>query len=142
MKTVTIAGNVGKDAELRRTQQGDPVLNFSVAVEDRSGREKVTFWFDVSVWGKRGESLEPHIRKGSRVAVSGDLTRREHNGSTFLGVKAAEVTLLGGGTTDAARDDGGMSSKAQAADRAQRPTGGAPAGGMDDPDIPFAPSVL
>ncbi len=138
MKTVTIAGNVGKDAELRRTQQGDPVLNFSVAVEDRSGREKVTFWFDVSVWGKRGESLEPHIRKGSRVAVSGDLTRRDHDGKTFLGVKAAEVTLLGGGE----QRDEGMSDNARAADRAQRPTGGAPAGGDMDDEIPFAPSVL
>ncbi len=138
MKSITIAGNVGKDAELRRTQQGDPVLNFSVAVEDRSGREKVTFWFDVSVWGKRGESLEPHIRKGSRVAVSGDLTRRDHDGKTFLGVKAAEVTLLGGGE----QRDEGMSDKARAADRAQRPTGGAPAGGDMDDEIPFAPSVL
>lgn len=37
------------------------------------------------------------------------------------------------------REDGGMSSKAQAADRAQRPTGGAPAGGYSDMDseIPF-----
>lgn len=133
MKSITIAGNVGKDTELRRTQQGDPVLNFSVAVEDRSGREKVTFWFDVSVWGKRGESLEPHIRKGSRVAVSGDLTRRDHDGKTFLGVKAAEVTLLGGGE----QRDEGMSDKARTADRAQRPTGGAPAS-FDDDSIPFS----
>lgn len=134
MKTITIAGNVGKDAELRRTQGGDPVLNFSVAVEDRSGREKVTFWFDVSVWGKRGETLEQYVKKGSRVAVSGDLTRREHNGSTFLGVKAAEVTLMGGNER---REDDGMSDKARAADRAQRPAGGAPAGGYMDDEIPF-----
>lgn len=116
MKTLTIAGNVGRDAELRRTGNGDPVLNFPVAVEDRSGKEKVTFWFDVSLWGKRGESLGQYIKKGSRIAVTGDLTRREHEGKTFLGVKASDVTLLGGGEQ---RDE--PSSKAQAADRAQRP---------------------
>lgn len=140
MKTLTIAGNVGRDAELRRTQGGDPVLNFPVAVEDRSGKEKVTFWFDVSLWGKRGESLGQYIKKGTRIAVTGDLTRREHEGKTFLGVKASDVTLLGGGEQ---RDDGGMSSKAQAADRAQRPTGGAPAGngGLSE-EIPFAAWVL
>lgn len=140
MKTLTIAGNVGRDAELRRTQGGDPVLNFPVAVEDRSGKEKVTFWFDVSLWGKRGESLGQYIKKGTRIAVTGDLTRREHDGKTFLGVKASDVTLLGGGEQ---RDE--PSSKAQAADRAQRPTGGAPAGGRYDDmadEIPFNACVL
>ncbi len=133
MKTITIAGNVGKDAELRRTGNGDPVLNFPVAVEDRSGKEKVTFWFDVALWGKRGESLGQYIKKGSRIVVTGDLSRREHEGKTFLGVRASDVTLLGGN-----RDDG-MSDTARAADRAQRPTGGAPAGGYSDMDseIPF-----
>lgn len=115
MKTITIAGNVGKDAELRRTGNGDPVLNFSVAVEDRSGKEKATFWFDVALWGKRGETLEQYIKKGSRIVVTGDLTRRDHDGKTFLGVRASDVTLLGGN-----RDEG-QSSTARAADNAQRP---------------------
>lgn len=125
MKTLTIAGNVGRDAELRRTQGGDPVLNFPVAVEDRSGKEKVTFWFDVSLWGKRGESLAQYIKKGSRIAVTGDLTRREHDGKTFLGVKASDVTLLGSGEP-----------REEPRKERQQPTGGAPAGGMDD-EIPF-----
>ena len=130
MKTITIAGNVGKDAELRRTGNGDPVLNFPVAVEDRSGKEKVTFWFDVALWGKRGESLGQYIKKGSRIVVTGDLTRREHEGKTFLGVRASDVTLLGGN-----RDDG-MSDTARAADRAQRPTGGRAYDDMQD-EVPF-----
>jgi single-stranded DNA-binding protein len=37
MKNVTIAGRIGRSAELRRTQSGDPVASFSVAVDDRSG---------------------------------------------------------------------------------------------------------
>ncbi len=37
MKQITIAGRLGKDAELRRTQGGDPVLSFPVAVDDGYG---------------------------------------------------------------------------------------------------------
>ena len=57
MKAIVIAGNIGKNAEIRRTQKGDAVTGFSVAVEDRAGQEKRTLWFDVSMWGRRGESL-------------------------------------------------------------------------------------
>jgi len=49
MKTITIAGRLGKTAELRRTQGGDPVLSFTVAVDDRSAKEKSTLWFDCSL---------------------------------------------------------------------------------------------
>jgi single-strand DNA-binding protein len=97
MKSITIAGNIGKDAELRNTQGGDSVTGFSVAVESREGREKSTMWFDVSIWGKRADALTPYLTKGTRVAVSGDLGTREYNGKTYLTVRASEVTLLGGG---------------------------------------------
>jgi single-strand DNA-binding protein len=97
MKSITIAGNIGKDAEVRTTQGGDIVTGWSVAVEDRSGREKTTIWFDVSMWGKRGETLAQYLTKGSRVAVSGDLGRREYEGKTYLTVRADQVTLLGSG---------------------------------------------
>ena len=97
MKTITIAGNIGRDAETRTTQGGDKVTGWSVAVEERNGRDKRTIWFDIALWGKRGQALAPYLTKGSRVAVSGDLSMREHNGKTYLTVKASEVTLLGGG---------------------------------------------
>ena len=97
MKTITIAGNVGKDAETRTTQGGDSVTSFNVAVEDRQGKEKSTLWFSCSLWGKRGESLKPYLTKGSKVAVSGDLSTREHEGKTYLQIRADQVTLMGGG---------------------------------------------
>lgn len=96
MKSITIAGRTGKDGELRRTQNGDPVLSFSVAVDDGWGDNKRTLWFDVSVWGKRADSLSTLITKGTALAVTGDLSTREHNGKTYLTVRANEVTLLGG----------------------------------------------
>lgn len=133
MKSVVIAGRLGRDAELRRTQGGEPVLNFSVAVDDRSGKDKAAVWFDVSVWGKRAEGLAPHLTKGTAVAVSGDLGRREHEGRTYLTVRANEVTLLGGG------EKSGQSHDDRARTNSDRSSGGAKgrlAHDLDD-DIPF-----
>jgi single-strand DNA-binding protein len=96
MKTITIAGNIGKDAETRTTQGGDSVTSFNVAVEDRAGKEKTTLWFTCSLWGKRGDALAQYLTKGSKVAVSGDMSTREYEGKTYLQIRADQVTLMGG----------------------------------------------
>lgn len=123
MKIIAISGNIGKTAETRTTQGGDNVTSFNVAVEDRSGREKSTVWFSCSLWGKRGDALAQYLTKGSKVSVSGELSTREHDGKTYLQIRADHVTLMGGG------------------ERSQdRGTGGAPAGGAAngyDEDLPF-----
>ena len=97
MKTITIAGGITRDAIPRTTQDGENVTSFSVAVSEGYGDKKRSVYFDCSLWGKRGAALSQHLTKGSRVAVSGDLSTREHNGKTYLTVRASEVTLLGGG---------------------------------------------
>lgn len=130
MKAITIAGNIGKDATVRRTQGGDAVTGWTVAVEERTGQDKRTLWFDVTLWGKRGEALAQYLTKGSKVAVCGELSTREHEGRTYLTVRAEQVTLLGGGQR---QDDDGYSPQARAADRAQRP----PADDLDADLIPF-----
>ena len=96
MKAITIAGNIGKDAEVRSTQGGDKVTGWTVAVEDRTGKDKSTIWFDCTLWGKRGESLAQYLTKGSKVCVSGELSTREHNGKTYLTIRAEQVSLMGG----------------------------------------------
>lgn len=128
MKNITIAGNIGKDAMTRRTQAGDAVTSWPVAVEERAGQEKRTIWFDVSLWGKRGESLSQYLTKGSRVAVSGDLSTREHDGRTYLTVRADQVTLLGGGAERGSADRRG--------NRSDTGNSGSQSGGYDD-EIPF-----
>jgi single-strand DNA-binding protein len=96
MKSITIAGNIGRDAVTRTTGNGDKVTGFTVAVEDRQGKEKSTMWFDVAIWGARGEKLAEYLTKGGKVCVSGDLSTREHEGKTYLSVRADQVTLMGG----------------------------------------------
>lgn len=107
MKNLTIAGNIGKSAELRTTQNGDSVAGFSVAVDDGFGDKKRTLWFDVSVWGKRADVLAPMLTKGGKVTVTGDLSTREHEGKTYLTLRANEVTLMSArqGGDDAPRQE-------------------------------------
>ena len=131
MKNITIAGGIGRDAELRTTQNGDKVAGFSVAVDDGVGQNKGTLWFDVSIWGKRAETLAQYLTKGSRVAVSGDLGRREHDGKVYLTVRANEVTLLGGGK----RDDAGASGDGYGS--GGRPSNQASSRPDFDDEIPF-----
>lgn len=97
MKNITIAGGITRDAVTRTRQQGDKVTGFSVAVSEGFGDSKRTLYFDCSLWGSRGEKLAGYLTKGSRVAVSGDLSTRENDGKTYLTVRASEVTLMGGG---------------------------------------------
>ena len=104
MKNITIAGNIGKNAETRTTQGGDKVTSWTVAVEDRSSKEKVTYWFDCNWWGKRGESVAQWLTKGSKVSVTGDFGKREYEGKTYFVIRVSDVTLLGGGQE---RRDGG-----------------------------------
>lgn len=130
MQQLTIAGNVGKDAVLRRTNSGDPVLNFSLAVDngkDRDGNKRDATWFDCAIWGKRAEALERHITKGSKLALSGRPTARAHDGKVYLGINVDDLTFMGGGQDR--QDTGGG--------YAAPPSGGVP--DMGD-EIPFSPA--
>lgn len=93
MKTICIAGNTGKDAEHKTTDKSE-FCSFSVAVDDGWGDSKTTIWFDVTRWGKGADGLARTLRKGSKVAVSGELSTREHNGKAYLQVRADKVTIL------------------------------------------------
>ena len=138
MKSITIAGRIGKDAETRSTQAGDQVTGFTVAVDEGFGDKKRTLWFDCSFWGKRGAAVAQYLTKGSSVTVSGDLSTREYEGKTYLTVRAHDLTLQGGNSQSGQRDSG-QSQQGGSGGYSAPPAGGAP--DMDD-EIPFAPMVL
>lgn len=139
MKQICIAGRLGKDAELRRTQNGDPVLGFSVAVDDGYGQNKRTLWFRCRVWGKRGEALADHLRKGSAVTVSGDLSTDEYEGKTNLTVRVNEVTLQGGKQDGERRESRPARQEQGMYDRDDPRTGGGSYAADLSDEIPFAP---
>lgn len=133
MQVLMIAGNVGKDAVLRNTQGGDAVLGFSLAVDngkDREGNKRDATWYDCSVWGKRASSLQAHITKGTKLALTGRPSAREHDGKAYLQISVDQLTFMGGGSD---RDQGGYD---------QPPGDGYAAGGRPsrdlDDEIPFA----
>lgn len=133
MNSYNAIGRVGKDAQTRFTQGGDPVTGWPLAVDSGYGDKKQTLWLDCSLWGKRGEKVAEYITKGSQIGVSGELGTREHDGKTYLTLKVGEVSLIGG------KSEGG-SQRQESAPRPQRsaaPIQSAPADDFADDDIPF-----
>ena len=76
---VIISGNLTRDPELRSTAGGTSVLGFGVAVNDRRKNQQTGEWedypnfVDCTVFGARGEKLQPYLTKGSKVALEGKL---------------------------------------------------------------------
>jgi single-strand DNA-binding protein len=103
---VTVVGNLGRDAELKYTGSGTPLLEFSLATNekwnDKSGNQKEhTQWFRATLWGRQAESLKQYLVKGKLVYVDGTLrareyTDREGKNRTSLDIRVDQVKLLGG----------------------------------------------
>jgi single-strand DNA-binding protein len=129
MNSLTIAGVLGKDPELKQVGQ-DQVLSFTVA--DSQGKEKPTLWWNCQMWGKRATTLQQYMAKGQKVTVSGNIQMREYtdkNGDkkTAMDVRVNDVALQGGGE---------QTPKAAPASQPQRQAP-APSGFDEMPDCPF-----
>lgn len=78
INSVTICGNLTRDAELRATGNGLQILSFTVAVNDRR-RNQQGQWEDVpnyvpcTLFGERAEKLAGYLTKGVKVCVTGKL---------------------------------------------------------------------
>jgi single-strand DNA-binding protein len=99
MNVITIAGGLGRDAELKYLNNGDPICNFSVA--DSQGRDKGTIWWSCTLFGKRAEALSQYLTKGQSVTVVGTVTEREWTDKTdtkrkSMDVRVSEIALQGG----------------------------------------------
>jgi single-strand DNA-binding protein len=71
MFIVHLAGHLGKDPETRFTPSGQKVTTFTIATNHRKGKEDVTIWVRVTVWGDRFDKLISYLKKGSAVIVTG-----------------------------------------------------------------------
>ncbi len=109
---IIIAGYLGRDPEMRYTQDGTPVTNFSVAASRKYNRPdgtKVdeTVWFRVTAWRQLGELCNEYLQKGRPVLVEGRLqpdengnprtfTRNDGSPGASFEVTATTVRFLGG----------------------------------------------
>lgn len=136
MKSITIAGNCTKDAELRTTQSGQSVAGFTVAVNGYENGENKAYFFDVSMWGKRGESIIQFATKGAKISVTGQLKTREHNGKTYLCIDAQDFTPMGGGQSNQGGQSGGDYDSGNQGGGYGSQGGGAGSADLDD-GLPF-----
>jgi single-strand DNA-binding protein len=100
MNVLSAIGNVGKDASIRYTPNGDPVAGFSFALTSGYGDKAITTWLNCSIWGKRAETLAPMLLKGTKIGITGELTNRPYADKSgvekhSLEVRVSDVTLLG-----------------------------------------------
>ena len=127
LNVCSFTGRAGRDPEMRYFESGSMVAEFSIAV-DGWKRDSKPLWLNLKIWGKTADVAANYVRKGSMIAVSGQLESEswtdkgsgEEKSKIVLNVK--ELTLL-----DSKRDE---------------PGGGAGSGGYqpapdDDDEIPF-----
>ncbi len=111
LNKVMIIGNLGRDPEIRYSQQGTAVVNFSVATSDTwldkntGQRQERTEWHRIVVFGKQAENCEKYLSKGRQVYIEGKLqtSSYEKDGQTHYAtdIIANTVQFLGN------RQDGG-----------------------------------
>jgi|TARA_Y100000310_G_C20700115_1_gene828968 single-strand DNA-binding protein len=93
MNTTLIIGNLTRDAELRFTQKGDPVCNFTVAWNNwRKGDDQGHF-FDCVLWGNPAQALAEKLKKGLKVGVTGELHQRRWNDKDGKSRESVEITV-------------------------------------------------
>jgi single-strand DNA-binding protein len=139
---VILVGNLGRDPEVRYTQGGSPVANFTLATNevwtDKAGaKQERTEWHRVVAWGKTAEIARDHLGKGKQVYIEGSLqTRqwedRDGNKRSTTEIKAGRLVLLGRAEPGGGGGGGG--------DRASAPMpegGGDEGGAPPEEDIPF-----
>lgn len=96
---VTLLGNVGKDPEVRTLQNGDKVVNFSLATSEKwrdknSGETREdTEWSRIVVWGPLAEVVEKYVRKGSKVYLQGKLKTRKWTDNAGVEKYTTEVVV-------------------------------------------------
>lgn len=95
---VTIAGRITSELEPKQTTNGTPVLNFSLAINEKRGEQEHTIFADVTAWNGVAENTAKYMGKGSPVLISGRLSQdkweEEGRNRSKLFVTAERVVFL------------------------------------------------
>ncbi|MCG8563609.1 MAG: single-stranded DNA-binding protein [Desulfobacterales bacterium] len=106
LNKVMLIGNLGRDPEIRYSQSGVAVVNFSIATSEQwtdkntGDRQEKTEWHRIVVFGRQAEVCEKYLNKGSQIYIEGRLQTRsyEKDGQTVYTteVVASNFQFLGG----------------------------------------------
>jgi single-strand DNA-binding protein len=161
---VILIGNLGKDPEVRRMQDGRPIVNLSVATSDTwrdkatGERKERTEWHRVVIFNENiAKVAEQYLKKGSKVYIEGSLQTRKWQDQSGQDKYTTEVVLqfnsqltmldrasdrgAGGGGDFGSDDSSGSFGSSGPSTRERQPAmagagGGGKRGDMDD-EIPF-----
>ena len=138
-----LIGNLGRDPEIRYTQAGEPIANFSLATTekwtDKSGqKQERTEWHRIEVFGKQAQVVRDYLTKGRSVYVEGQIryeewTDKDGNKRTGTRIRVnqfnGKIVLLGG------RGEGGGGGRGPSDEPGGPPPDAPPQ--IDDDDVPF-----
>ena len=127
MNNITIAGNIGKNPELKYSGNNLAILKFSVA--DTSGKDdnKKTTWHDIVVFGEQAENVAEKAGQGTRVVVIGRLQIENYEKKDGTKGKRVEVVA----------DEVAVSLRWGASDPIARAAKALHADVIDDDEAPF-----
>ena len=102
MNTAIFGGRLGRDAELRKTNGGDSVCNFPLAVDVGTKAEPRTLWVEGEVWGKRAEAINQYLVKGMKLTIIGRLDvgmyhKKDGTAAVKVKVTCNEIDMHGTG---------------------------------------------
>ena len=90
MLEIKITGNVGT-VRLVKAAGKTPVLNISLATNRKVADREFVDWTSLKIWGERGESLAPHISKGTKLLATGRPEARAYKAND--GTAKAELVV-------------------------------------------------
>jgi single-strand DNA-binding protein len=103
---VILVGNLGRDPEVRHTQDGKPIVNLSLATSetwrDRNTgeRKEKTEWHRVVIFNEGlAKVAEQYLKKGSTVYIEGQLQTRKYTDKDGVEKYSTEVVLQGFNST-------------------------------------------
>ena len=129
---VIIIGNLGKDPEVRQTNNGNTAVNLAVATTDKfkdqqgNWTEK-TEWHRIIAFGTRAETMGKYLRKGSPVYIEGQLQTRSWDNKDGQKQYTTEIVMRDFQFLGSKGDSGASDSSASYNDN----------NGIDDDSIPF-----
>ena len=119
---VILVGNVGKDPEIRRTQDGRPIANLSLATSETwrdkntGERKEKTEWHRVVIFSEPlCKVVEQYVKKGSKLYVEGALQTRKWTDQSGAEKYSTEVVIQGFNGSLTMLDGGAGSSRGSGA---------------------------
>jgi len=105
LNSFNFTGRVTQAPTLTVTSQGLEILTINAAINSGFGKYAKTMFIKITVFGKQGPAILPHLPVGKQIAVQGELSieewvsKKDNSLQKQPAVKANSVVLLSGGPT-------------------------------------------